>query len=305
MGAPASETPGSATGIECVDGHEPRPGNRIADGTTTPAGLLLIHGAGHSLDPIRALFSQVRRTNHSSVSASQRRCRLDPPPQEIRAMPIGSLHPRLDTPPRRALRAITPVAAREEPTPRRRRSTSLLPAILAGALALPSGGDAARLRSDALASLGGGLSGAESRGGMTVGLPVAGRSLAAGGVELAGFWRPARPGAAAVLDPGVPGSILPATTGIDRVGPNPTRGPLSIRYRIASSVAAPDPARIEIYDLLGRRLFRSVELPPVAGHHAAYWDGLDDRGRPLSTGRYYLRFTAGDHREIRPITVLR
>lgn len=68
---------------------------------------------------------------------------------------------------------------------------------------------------------------------------------------------------------------------------NPSRGPLELRV-VAGEAG---PTTIGIYDATGRRvriLWRG-ELP--AGERAIVWDGCDDGGLPLGSGRYWARIT--------------
>ena len=72
-----------------------------------------------------------------------------------------------------------------------------------------------------------------------------------------------------------------------QLGANPSRGALQLR--IVSGEAGP--TTIGIYDATGRRvrtLWRG-ELP--AGERTIVWDGCDDRGLALGSGRYWARIT--------------
>ena len=73
--------------------------------------------------------------------------------------------------------------------------------------------------------------------------------------------------------------------------PNPFRQSTTIAY----TVEQPGPVRLDVYDLLGRRIRTLVEAaqhPP--GPHRAVWDGLDDSGAPVSSGAYFYRLHVGD-----------
>lgn len=83
--------------------------------------------------------------------------------------------------------------------------------------------------------------------------------------------------------------------------PNPftTCTTLSYSLRENASVA------IEIFDLRGQRvrtLFRE-EMPK--GEHELSWDGLDDHGKPVSTGIYLCRLSAGKQSSTRKLLKLR
>lgn len=185
------------------------------------------------------------------------------------------------------------------------RDGALLSLLLLTLLAVPTRAPGARIRSDALVSMGSAAAASGLRLGASAALPIVGKSIVPGAIEIAGFWRPAASGIASAPEGESIEVGLPLSTGLDRIWPNPTRGPLSIRYRIAAATATASSAWFEIFDLLGRRVVNPVASPMQAGFHSADWEGTDDQGRPLAAGRYFLRFTAGDQRETRAITILR
>jgi hypothetical protein len=62
-----------------------------------------------------------------------------------------------------------------------------------------------------------------------------------------------------------------------------------IRFRQARAGAA----RLEVYDVAGRRL-RSIELPAAAaGSRFVPWDGRDGAGQQVGSGVYLYRLSAG------------
>lgn len=70
--------------------------------------------------------------------------------------------------------------------------------------------------------------------------------------------------------------------------PNPVSGP-STRFRFAVPVRAR--AKLEIYDLRGRRVQRILQEEIPAGEHVLTWDGRDDRGRQVASGQYLARLS--------------
>lgn len=76
----------------------------------------------------------------------------------------------------------------------------------------------------------------------------------------------------------------PPVTGLQAC-PNPLNGGTGIRF----DVGRPGPCRVEIFDLRGRRLWRSVEIPALGGEVRVAWDGRDAAGRALSSGAYLCR----------------
>jgi len=92
----------------------------------------------------------------------------------------------------------------------------------------------------------------------------------------------ARPAARAVL----PFTAAVASTGISelRVSPNPARGAVELRLRVAQ----PGPVAIEVLDLSGRVL-RSFATAFATGEHVVRWDGNDAQGHVAPPGLYFVR----------------
>ncbi len=71
--------------------------------------------------------------------------------------------------------------------------------------------------------------------------------------------------------------------------PNPSAGPVTIRY----GLAAPVSVDLDVLDVSGRRIRRLVSERENAGMHSVAWDSCDDGGRPVSSGIYMIRLEAG------------
>ena len=84
-----------------------------------------------------------------------------------------------------------------------------------------------------------------------------------------------------------------------RVEPNPFRHKLQIRFTIQDSRFRMKKPQLSIYDASGR-LVKSFILPT-----AISWDGIDDAGRRLPGGVYFVRLEAGDYAEINKVVLLR
>jgi hypothetical protein len=78
--------------------------------------------------------------------------------------------------------------------------------------------------------------------------------------------------------------------------PNPSEGPVTVRF----ALAAPAEARIEVLDVLGRRVALLHDGPMEAGPHALAWEGA---GAP--DGVYVVRLTAAEVMQTLPVTLLR
>ncbi len=83
--------------------------------------------------------------------------------------------------------------------------------------------------------------------------------------------------------------------------PNPFNPITRIRFE----VPRPERVRIEIYNVLGKRVRTLVDRPFDAGYHEVVWDGTDDYGRQVSSGIYYYRAVCGGKSHIRKMALLR
>jgi hypothetical protein len=93
----------------------------------------------------------------------------------------------------------------------------------------------------------------------------------------------------------------PATFAVERVHPNPSRGALTLTVRSGGD----EPVRVEVLDLLGRRV-RVLEAEAAVGASVpVMWDGMDAEGRAAGSGLYVLRVRQGDHEQTAKVTVLR
>ncbi|MEM8600046.1 MAG: M14 family zinc carboxypeptidase, partial [Bacteroidota bacterium] len=73
--------------------------------------------------------------------------------------------------------------------------------------------------------------------------------------------------------------------------PNPTAEGLTVPFTLPVATAV----RLEIYDVLGRRVAVLADEVRAAGPHAVAWDGRTVAGVQLGTGAYIVRLTAGGH----------
>lgn len=70
--------------------------------------------------------------------------------------------------------------------------------------------------------------------------------------------------------------------------PNPARGSASVAFALPTA----GHARLELFDVRGRRVRTLVDGPRPAGAHVARWDGRDESGAPAAAGVYFLRLEA-------------
>jgi YVTN family beta-propeller protein len=83
-----------------------------------------------------------------------------------------------------------------------------------------------------------------------------------------------------------PGESFPLK--LERVSPNPLTTQTTITYSLPSE----GPVRLEVYDLLGRRVATLVDRMQGAGRHEVSWDRRTDGGGRASFGIYFARLAA-------------
>jgi len=72
---------------------------------------------------------------------------------------------------------------------------------------------------------------------------------------------------------------------LDLIRPNP----FNVTLQLSFGLAHDGPARIDVFDLRGRRIKVLVAREFTAGFHTAQWDGRDEAGRPAPSGNYLFR----------------
>jgi hypothetical protein len=85
------------------------------------------------------------------------------------------------------------------------------------------------------------------------------------------------------------------------VQPNPFNPTTTVRYEVARE----GPVTLRIYDVSGRLVRVLVEGRRDTRVHEVSWDGTDDSGRPVASGVYFLRLTAGSAVEVRKAVLLK
>jgi hypothetical protein len=81
--------------------------------------------------------------------------------------------------------------------------------------------------------------------------------------------------------------------------PNPFNPSTTIQFDLSSA----EHVRLEIYDVLGRRVRTLLNAELAAGLHEARWDGQGADGRTAAAGVYFYRLAAGGVVEIRSMTL--
>jgi predicted outer membrane repeat protein len=79
---------------------------------------------------------------------------------------------------------------------------------------------------------------------------------------------------------------------------------VTLHYRVPDDEAVLD-VRLDIHDVLGRRIVTLVNGPMSAGEYAATWDARDRGGRLLPGGVYLARLRAGSDRTASRVVLVR
>lgn len=74
--------------------------------------------------------------------------------------------------------------------------------------------------------------------------------------------------------------------------PNPTAGSLQARFSLPIAATV----RLDVFDLLGRRVVKLADARFDAGEHVVVWDGRSSAGARAAAGVYVVRLTAGELR---------
>ena len=90
-------------------------------------------------------------------------------------------------------------------------------------------------------------------------------------------------------------------SGLGMFQPNPVGSSSVLAYRLAAA----GPVRIELYDLAGRHVRTLLQAPMAAGEHTVNFTPVDQAGRRIAAGVYFVRLQTTDVTQIRQVTVIR
>jgi hypothetical protein len=130
----------------------------------------------------------------------------------------------------------------------------------------------------------------------TVGQPCVGKMVSSNHVHYVGFLTPKVIVVSSAEDIG-----LPMLADLRQNHPNPFNPVTTIRFDL------PDRrnARLEIFSMDGRRVVTLVDKVLSPGRLTVVWDGKDSGGRPVASGIYLYRLTAGDFKETHRMVLVR
>ena len=81
--------------------------------------------------------------------------------------------------------------------------------------------------------------------------------------------------------------------------------PLKGRLKMAFNLPIKTEVKIQIFDILGRCIKVLAHSDMDAGHYEVIWSGLDEKGRMVADGVYFLKFSAGDYVQLKKIVLVK
>lgn len=95
--------------------------------------------------------------------------------------------------------------------------------------------------------------------------------------------------------------LLPGTMRLAQNYPNPFNPETDIEFQLANGSVV----KLEVLNLLGRRVRTLLAEYQSAGSHHAVWDGRDDEGRPVSSGVYFYRLSSDAGTDTKKMVLLK
>jgi len=96
-------------------------------------------------------------------------------------------------------------------------------------------------------------------------------------------------------------SELPTTFELNANIPNPFNPSTTIKYDLAQAVEV----KLEIFDMLGRRVRTLVDQRQQAGRYAMTWDGRNEQGESVASGTFIYQLRAGSFVQARKMALVR
>jgi hypothetical protein len=94
---------------------------------------------------------------------------------------------------------------------------------------------------------------------------------------------------------------IPKTYQLFQNYPNPFNPATEIEYQLPKA----SEVELAIYNVLGEKVRILVQEKKDPGVHQVRWDGINDRGIPVSSGIYFYRLSAGNYKSVRKMILIR
>jgi hypothetical protein len=98
-----------------------------------------------------------------------------------------------------------------------------------------------------------------------------------------------------------PNAAVPTVYELAQNYPNPFNPSTTISYGVPES----GEVTLVVYDMLGQQVRELSHGYASAGRYTVTWDGHDDHGRPVGSGMYLYRLTAGDHAMVKKMVFVK
>ncbi|MCB0275375.1 MAG: T9SS type A sorting domain-containing protein, partial [Calditrichaeota bacterium] len=82
---------------------------------------------------------------------------------------------------------------------------------------------------------------------------------------------------------------------------NPFNPETTVRYQVPKA----SDVKITVFNVIGQQVRVLVNESKLAGSHNVMWNGLDDHGKQVSSGIYFLQMKAGDFTKVRKMSLIR
>jgi hypothetical protein len=83
--------------------------------------------------------------------------------------------------------------------------------------------------------------------------------------------------------------------------PNPFNSSTTISFLLPKDTSC----SLDVYNIRGQKVRSLINEPRFAGNHSVVWNGLDDSGKPVSSGLYFYRLTTPNSSQINKMLLLK
>ncbi len=97
------------------------------------------------------------------------------------------------------------------------------------------------------------------------------------------------------------GDLLPMDFALHQNYPNPFNPTTTIRFDLPNEAFV----RLDVYNILGRKVKTLIDQPMQPGYHSVDWDGSDNAGHTIASGIYFYRLAAGDKVDKKKMVLLK
>jgi hypothetical protein len=144
-----------------------------------------------------------------------------------------------------------------------------------------------------------GMSSTNYGAGLSVGQPTVGPAASTSYQVVLGVWNAVTGTGTGVTE--IPTGELPETFALAQNYPNPFNPVTQIAFDLPRATHA----KLEIYNIVGRKVITLLDDKRSAGSYVADWDGRDDSGNSVASGFYLYRLKTDDAVATRKMILLK